>query len=157
MDQPKGFIDTSKFHHICKPNKALYGLKQALGPSLTSLKIQWFLNEAFETLNLTILCFTSGYMVIFFWFWSMLMIWSLQSPVLSLTTDNCHSINFCLRGFGGADYFLSIKVAKISSDICLPQTKCIAYHLAKNTVSDYSPVPTPTSNVIISLNFLVQQ
>ena len=38
MHQPEGFVDSTKYEHVCKLSKAIYGLKQAPRAWFDSLK-----------------------------------------------------------------------------------------------------------------------
>ncbi|KAH9744520.1 retrovirus-related pol polyprotein from transposon RE1 [Citrus sinensis] len=145
MEQPAGFVDQSRPHHICKLQKALYGLKQAPRAWFDKLKqvltAQWgFRNSKSDTS----LFFkrVQGHLLLVLVYVDDIIVTGSSTCLIQQVISNLQS-TFALKDLGELNYFLGIQVVKNSSGLHLSQSKYIVDLLHKVNLQDCTPCSTP--------------
>ncbi|KAH9673199.1 hypothetical protein KPL70_018014 [Citrus sinensis] len=115
MEQPPGFIDSSKLSYVCKLHKSLYGLKQA--------PRAWFECLSQALLDLGFKCRNNSTVI--------------QDIITTLGSQ------FALKDLGKLSYFLGIEIKDFNKGIFLSQAKYTTDLLAKAKMENCTPISTP--------------
>ncbi|KAH9723790.1 reverse transcriptase Ty1/copia-type domain-containing protein [Citrus sinensis] len=144
MEQPEGFVDPSKPHHICKLKKALYGLKQAPRAWFDRFKFamitQWNFVNCKSDSSLFYKWDKGHILLVLVYVDDIIITGSNSLSVLQVISDM--QATFALKDLGELSYFLGVEVTKTKEGIHLSQSKYIADLLAKQGMDSCSPVPT---------------
>ncbi|KAK9187228.1 hypothetical protein WN944_018620 [Citrus x changshan-huyou] len=144
MEQPLGFIDSSKPSYVCKLHKSLYGLKQA--------PRAWFKCLSQALLDLGFKCSKAD-----------TSLFTLHKPNITIfiliyvddviiTGNNSTGIQdiittlgsqFALKDLGKLSYFLGIEIKYFNKGIFLSQAKYTTDLLAKAKMENCTPISTP--------------
>lgn len=133
MQQPEGFVDSTKPNHVCKLHKALYGLKQTPRAWFDRLKMaltqQWgFSNSRLDTS--LFFKMVDGQILLLMVYVDDIVITG-SNPLLVAQVISDLQSTFALKNLGGLNYFSGIQVTKNPVGLLLSQSKYIADLLAK--------------------------
>ncbi|KAH9762092.1 retrovirus-related pol polyprotein from transposon RE1 [Citrus sinensis] len=145
MQQPEGFIDSSRPNYVCKLHKALYGLKQAPRAWFDRLKLvlttQWGFRNSISDTSLFFKR-TQGHLRLVLVYVDDIIITGSSPQLVQHTIINFQSA-FALKDLGALNYFLGVQVLYNKSGIHLSQSKYITDLLAKVHKQDSTPCSTP--------------
>ncbi|KAM2554832.1 hypothetical protein TB2_018922 [Malus domestica] len=143
MQQPPGFEDPTKPHHVCHLHRSLYGLKQAprawydkLHNALHSLGFQGYQSDHSLFIKSSptpvfILVYVDDILVI--------------GPSSAACQQVITQLNafFLIKDLGALHYFVGVEVKRSSSGLFISQTKYILDLLAKAKMEGAKPCSTP--------------
>lgn len=145
MEQPRGFVDPTHHHHVCRLHKAIYGLKQAPRAWFTRLS-QALLELGFHSSAVD----TS----LFIYYHSNVTLYLLVyvDDILITGTDSAalHSIIaqlqsvFAMKDLGELGFFLGMQAHRDSRGLHLRQSKYIIDLLHKSSMAGAKPYAAPT-------------
>ena len=145
MQQPPGFADLTKPHHVCQLHKSLYGLKQA--------PRAWYdkLHAALHSLGFVgsqsdhSLFVKKDPSLVFIMVYVDDILVTGPSSAACQTVITQLSTLFPIKDLGALHYFLGIEVQRSSTGIFLSQTKYILDLLTKAKMDGAKPCSTPLS------------
>ncbi|XP_070660531.1 uncharacterized mitochondrial protein AtMg00810-like [Malus domestica] len=143
MQQPPGFIDPSKPHHVCQLRKSLYGLKQA--PRAWFVKLfQALLQFGFvQSSSDASLCVLKGPSPV------IVLVYVDDILVTGPSSSECNqfiqklSTIFPVKDLGPLHYFLGLEVHRSAEGLFLHQTKYLLDLLRKTNMDGAKPCCTP--------------
>ncbi|KAH9800493.1 retrovirus-related pol polyprotein from transposon RE1 [Citrus sinensis] len=145
MQQPEGFIDSSRPDYVCKLHKALYGLKQAPRAWFDRLKLvlttQWGFRNSISDTSLFFKR-TQGHLLLVLVYVDDIIITGSSPQLVQQAIINFQSA-FALKDLGALNYFLGVQVLYNKSGIHFSQSKYITDLLAKVHMQDNTPCSTP--------------
>ncbi|KAH9754624.1 retrovirus-related pol polyprotein from transposon RE1 [Citrus sinensis] len=144
MQQPEGFVDSSRPDYVCKLHKALYGLKQTPRAWFDRLKLvlttQWGFTNSISDTSLFFKS-TQGHLLLVLVYVDDIIITGSNPQLVQQTITNFQSV-FALKDLGALNYFLGVQVLYNKSGIHLSQSKYITDLLAKVHMQDSTPCST---------------
>lgn len=153
MEQPPGFIDPEKPHHVCKLTKALYGLKQAPRAWFDTFS-NYLIDFGFECSTSDPSLFTykrnDKFMVLLLYVDDILLTGSSAALLQDLVT--ALSTRFSMKNMGRPTYFLGIEMETYHESIFLHQQAYIKEILHVASITDCNPMPTPLPQRIESVD-----
>ncbi|KAM1714592.1 hypothetical protein ACFX11_025429 [Malus domestica] len=143
MQQPPGFIDPSKPHHVCQLRKSLYGLKQAPRAwfdKLFQALLQFGFVQSSSDVSLFVLNGSSPVIVLVYVDDILV-----TGPNSSACTQFIHKLStlFPIKDLGPLHYFLGLEVHQSAEGLFLHQTKYLLDLLRKTNMDGAKPCCTP--------------
>lgn len=144
MQQPVGFVDSTKFDYVCKLHKSLYGLKQAART--------WYDKLRNCLMELGFKCSVSDNCLFYRFVNDMLTLILVYVDDILVTGDSHTEVlavievlhtKFKLKNLGDVHYFLGIEVTRSGSDYVLSQKKYINELLLKTKMDESNACSTP--------------
>ena len=143
MQQPPGFIDSTRPNHVCKLHKSLYGLKQA--------PRAWFdkLFQALKSFGFTQSCSDASLFVLKDPVLVIILVYVDDILISGPDTSVCNRIIqqlgslFPVKDLGPLHYFLGLEVNRSSQGLFLHQTKYLMDLLQKSKMEGAKPCFTP--------------
>lgn len=152
MQQPPGFIDASRPHHVCRLSKALYGLKQsprAWFHTLSSALLEHGFAPSRYDPSLFILSSQGRTLVVLVYVDDILVTGSHNNQIMEFI-GLLHS-KLALKDLGPLHYFLGIEVVSTTQGVHLNQAKYIGDILSRANMAHANPCPSPMiTNVSLS-------
>lgn len=145
MDIPLGFKDAKKKNQVCRLKKSLYGLKQS--------PMVWF--ERFNSIvkkvgynqeqsdQMMFFKHSSDRKIVILVIYVDNIILTTNDEAKMINLNNALSREFEIKNLGALRYFLSIEVARISSEISVSQWKYVFDLLEEIGMVECRPVDTP--------------
>ena len=143
MEQPKGFIEKSTSHLVCKLHKSLYGLKQApcawFEKLYTTLVGFGFTFAKFDRSLFT--TFTMNHTTFFLIYVDNMLVIGSNPCVVQRLISQLNRI-FSLKDLGEINYFLGIQVKHPTEGLHLSQTKYVHDLLCKDKMHNANVINT---------------
>ncbi|KAK1617826.1 hypothetical protein QYE76_023343 [Lolium multiflorum] len=142
--QPPGFVDASRPHHVCRLHKSLYGLKQAprawYHRFASYIATLGFVASATDT-SLFVLhsAADTAYLLLYV---DDIIVTASSTSLLEGLLARLHS-EFAMTDLGDLHYFLGMKVSRSSAGLFLSQRQYALDILQRAGMSDCHPSPTP--------------
>lgn len=143
-EQPSGFLDPSRPHHVCRLRKALYGLKQA--------PRAWFRRFATHILALgfsssktdtSLFIYRRGPDTAYLLLYVDDILLTASSTAFLTRIITALQREFDMKDMGPLHYFLGISIQRTSAGMFLSQHKYAAEILGRAKMSDCNPCLTP--------------
>jgi len=144
MHQPEGFVDSTKYEHVCKLSKAIYGLKQAPRTRFDNLK-NVLVNWGFKNTKSDSSLFTlrgTNHITFLLIYVDDIIVTGNNTKFLESFIRQLNDV-FSLKDLGPLHYFLGIEVQRDVSGMYLKQSKYIGDILRKFKMKNTSSCPTP--------------
>ncbi|CAH9130543.1 unnamed protein product [Cuscuta epithymum] len=144
MEQPKGFEDPTRPHHVCKLHKALYGLKQAPRAWFNKLKHHLSLHgfrACQSDTSLFVHSSISATIYILVYVDDLIITGNNHQLIQQFINDLHHT--FALKDLGHLNYFLGVQVTRTSTGLTLSQQRYIHDILSRTNMLDSKCVATP--------------
>lgn len=141
MEQPRGFVDSSRPSHVCRLHKALYGLKQTPRAWLTKLEI-YLLRCGFRSCHSdpSLFVLTTSHSLTFVLVYvDDIIITGSNRPGIQKFIQALDA-TFRLKDLGYLSFFLGIEVTYSADSIYLSQYKYTRDLLARCTMLDAKPI-----------------
>ncbi|KAL6347058.1 hypothetical protein AAG906_012309 [Vitis piasezkii] len=145
MEQPRGFVDETKPHYVCKLHKSLYGLKQAPRAwfrRLSQQLIELGFHESVNDYSLFTLHTDHARIFVLIYVDDILVTGSDTFAITKLIR-HLQSI-FHVKDLGSLSYFLGVEVDRSSQGLHLRQTKYICDLLDRTHMAGAKPLASPT-------------
>jgi len=146
MEQPPGFKDSQRPHHVCLLKKSLYGLRQA--PRAWFEKFSNFLLEygffCSSTDPSLFILHTGTETILLLLYVDDIILTGSSSYMLS-NLINSLGLQFHMKDLGALHYFLGIEVKRAPDNLFLCQTKYAIDLLNRAHMLDCKPISTPLS------------
>lgn len=145
MEQPKGFEDPSRPHHVCHLHKAIYGLKQAPRAWFTKLK-DHLTTKGFRA------CHSDNSLFVYSSHLATVYILVYVDDLI-ITGDNINFMEcfisdlhktFALKDLGNLHYFLGVKIIRNHTGLIMSQKGYIEDVLTRSKMTNSKPISTPT-------------
>ncbi|KAL1224638.1 Retrovirus-related Pol polyprotein from transposon RE1 [Cardamine amara subsp. amara] len=144
MEQPVGFVDNGKPHHVCKLWKAVYGLKQA--PRAWYLELRTFLIQSGfvnSLVDASLFVFHSGNTLIYTLFYVDDIIITGNDSAKVQEFIEVLSRRFSLKDLDELSYFLGVEATRSNAGLLLNQRKYITDLLHRTNMSSAKPASSP--------------
>ena len=146
MQQPPGFVDKSRPHHVCRLNKAIYGLRQS--PRAWYMELKTFLlANGFQNSksDASLFFYTKHHACLYLLVYVDDIIVTGSSLSLVQSCISNLGTRFSLKDLGNLHYFLGVQALPTSHGLFLSQQKYISDLLIKTHMHDAKSVSTPMS------------
>ncbi|CAL9029439.1 unnamed protein product [Prunus brigantina] len=147
MQQPPGFVDPSRPHHVCKLHKAIYGLKQA--------PRAWFHRFSSFLLRVGFVNSKADSSMFVYKDAHSMMILLLYVDDIVLTGSDSNQlrqfihrlgIEFEIKDLGRLHYFLGVEVSYLPDSVHITQNKYTLDLLKRSNLLECKPATTPTAS-----------
>ena len=144
MEQPQGFVDADRPHHVCRLREAIYGLKQA--PRAWYIELKTFLigsgfcNSASDT---SLFILKKGQSVVYILVYVDDILVTGNDSALVTQTLNALASRFSVKDDEELHYFLGIEAHRGTAGLHLSQKRYILDLLDRTKMMGSKPVATP--------------
>lgn len=141
MEQPQGFVDSSRPSHVCFLKKALYDLKQAPHAWFSKLKT-FLLSSGFRgyqsDCSIFVRFHSAGIIYVLVYVDDLIVTGSSSSRITSFI--QALNKTFSLKDLGDLHYFLGIEITRSFDGLLMCQQKYIKDLLKRSKMADAKPI-----------------